>query len=199
MSTAMPRIAAALTKSHTESLGMSTSTSLSMRLCLSLSVQFLSWGCRRMSDEIRKLKAHGDPRWRLLLVESFEASLQDPTVSSNVEHCTIPPNDPCVALRGQLGLKAVNDSDIFVIGIYRCRTMSDVPTFQEQERWVLHDPLSNTTSNSIGMRTEPHAPSLLLLLCYNQLLSCQPLEHLQHHRDHQNHELIPRLLVFPPC
>ena len=90
-----------------------------------------------MTPDTLALKKSGNPAWRLRLVESFETSMQDPPVSSKVQKYTVPPDDPRKALRGQQGLQVTQDSDIFVIGIYRSRTMSELPTFLEHERWVL--------------------------------------------------------------
>lgn len=93
--------------------------------------------CRHMTPDTLALKKSGNPMWRLCLVESFETSMKDPPVSSKVQKYTVPPDDPRKALRGQLGLNVTEDSDIFVIGIYRSRTMSELPTFLEHERLVL--------------------------------------------------------------
>ena len=89
-----------------------------------------------MDSHITDLKRKQNPDWKRHLVESFEVGLKDPPVSSNVKKYTVPDTDPIEALRGQLGLRTVEDSDIFVIGVYRSRTMLELPTYTEQERYV---------------------------------------------------------------
>lgn len=89
-----------------------------------------------MDAHIKDLKSKKDPNWKRLLVESFEMTLSDPKVSSNVQKYIIPDTDPVEALRGQQGLKTVMASDMFVIGVFRSRTMFELPTYLEQERWV---------------------------------------------------------------
>lgn len=76
------------------------------------------------------------PSWRLLLVNSFESSLADPAVSSKVEKYTVPHTDPCAALRGELGLRTTQASKMFAVGVYRSRTMAELPTYMEYERCV---------------------------------------------------------------
>ncbi|KAL0024778.1 hypothetical protein WJX79_006125 [Trebouxia sp. C0005] len=87
-----------------------------------------------MDHHIKDLKRRQDHNWKRHLVESFETSLRDPPVSRNVEKYTVPNTDPIEALRGQLGLRTVDASDIFVVGVYRSRTMLELPTYTEQER-----------------------------------------------------------------
>lgn len=89
-----------------------------------------------MNPIIKGLKHCQDHNWKRLLVESFETSMRDPAVSDNVETYTVSDSDPIADLRGQLGLKTVRDSDIFVVGVYRSRTMSELPTYTEQERYT---------------------------------------------------------------
>ncbi|DBA86659.1 TPA: hypothetical protein ACH3X1_005123 [Trebouxia sp. C0004] len=87
-----------------------------------------------MDPHIRDLKRRQDHNWKRVLVDSFGTSLRDPPVSCNVEKYTVPHTDPIQALRGQLGLRTVGASDVFVVGVYRCRTMLELPTYTEQER-----------------------------------------------------------------
>ena len=89
-----------------------------------------------MDAHIKDLKSRKDPNWKRLLVDSFETTLSDPKVSSNVQKYVIPDSDPVEALRGQQGLKTVMASDIFVIGVFRSRTMFELPTYLEHERWA---------------------------------------------------------------
>ena len=93
-----------------------------------------------MDAHIKELKFKKDHNWKRLLVESFETTLSDPKVSSNVERYVVPDSDPVEALRGQLGLKTVMASDIFVIGVFRSRTMLELPTYLEQERSAMSTP-----------------------------------------------------------
>lgn len=93
-----------------------------------------SWLYRHMDKHIKDMKYRKDQNWKRHLVESFETSLHDPPVSSNVEKYTVPDTDPTEALRGQLGLRTVSDSEIFVVGVYRSRTMLELPTYTEHER-----------------------------------------------------------------
>ncbi|KAL3145359.1 hypothetical protein ABBQ38_001613 [Trebouxia sp. C0009 RCD-2024] len=88
----------------------------------------------RMDAHIRDLKSRKDPNWKRLLVDSFETTLSDPKVSSNVQKYVVPDSDPVEALRGQQGLKTVMASEIFVIGVFRSRTMFELPTYLEHER-----------------------------------------------------------------
>ena len=55
-----------------------------------------------------------------------------------MEKYTVPETDPIEALRGQLGLRTVGASDVFVVGVYRSRTMLELPTYTEQERCVVN-------------------------------------------------------------
>jgi hypothetical protein len=87
-----------------------------------------------MDPHIKDLKRRQDHNWKRHLVDSFETSLRDPPVSCNVEKYTVPDTDPIEALRGQLGLRTVGASDVFVVGVYRSRTMLELPTYTEQER-----------------------------------------------------------------
>ena len=89
-----------------------------------------------MDAHIKELKSKNDHNWKRLLVESFETTLSDPKVSSNVQTYVVPDSDPAEALRGQLGLETVMASDIFVIGVFRSRMMLELPTYLEQERSV---------------------------------------------------------------
>ena len=91
-----------------------------------------------MDAHIKQLKAKKDSNWKRHLVLSFETTLSDPKVSSYVQQYTVPESDPVEALRGQRGLMTAMASDVFVIGIYRSRTMLEFPTYVEQER---QDPL----------------------------------------------------------
>ena len=91
---------------------------------------------RHMDPHIKDLKRRQDHNWKRHLVDSFETSLKDPPVSRNVEKYTVPDTDPIEALRGQLGLRTVGASDVFVVGVYRSRTMLELPTYTEQERCV---------------------------------------------------------------
>ena len=91
---------------------------------------------RHMDPHIKDLKRRQDHNWKRHLVDSFETSLRDPPVSRNVEKYTVPETDPIEALRGQLGLRTVGASDVFVVGVYRSRTMLELPTYTEQERCV---------------------------------------------------------------
>ena len=99
-----------------------------------LSQTFLVACCSRMDAHIKDLKAKRIPEWKRQLVLSFETTLSDPKVSSNVQRYTVPDTDPVESLRGQLGLKTAMASDIFVIGVYRSRMMLELPTYVEQER-----------------------------------------------------------------
>ena len=87
-----------------------------------------------MDAHIKELKYKKDHNWKRLVVESFETTLSDPKVSSNVQTYVVPDSDPNEALRGQLGLETVMASDIFVIGVFRSRMMLELPTYLEQER-----------------------------------------------------------------
>ena len=87
-----------------------------------------------MDAHIKDLKAKNNPEWKRQLVLSFETTLSDPKVSSNVQQYIVPDSDPTETLRGQLGLKTVMASDIFVIGVYRSRMMLELPTYVEEER-----------------------------------------------------------------
>lgn len=91
-----------------------------------------------MDEATKQLKAAGNPQWKRLLVESFETSMADPGVSSKVQRYIVPQTDHCVALRGQMGLKTTQDCDLFAVGVYRSRTMSELPTYLEIERSVSH-------------------------------------------------------------
>ena len=88
-----------------------------------------------MGPHIKDSKQRGGHSWKRDLVDAFETSLRDPPVSSNVEKYTVPESDPIEALRGELGLRTVKDSDVFVVGVYRSRTMLELPTYTEQERY----------------------------------------------------------------
>ena len=83
---------------------------------------------------IRDMKQQGHPQWKKDLVESFETGLQDPPVSNNIETYMVPNTDPVQAIESQLGLRTTVDSDVFVVGIYRSRTMLELPNYTEQER-----------------------------------------------------------------
>lgn len=99
-----------------------------------------------MDPHIKDLKRRQDHKWKRHLVDSFETSLKDPPVSRNVEKYTVPETDPIEALRGQLGLRTVGASDVFVVGVYRSRTMLELPTYTEQERCVVTALLSVCTA-----------------------------------------------------
>ena len=101
---------------------------------------------RHMDPHIKDLKRRQDHNWKRHLVDSFETSLKDPPVSRNVEKYTVPETDPIEALRGQLGLRTVGASDVFVVGVYRSRTMLELPTYTEQERCVVDALLSVCTA-----------------------------------------------------
>lgn len=94
-----------------------------------------------MDAHIKELKYKKDHNWKRLVVESFETTLSDPKVSSNVQKYVVPDSDPNKALRGQLGLETVMASDIFVIGVFRSRMMLELPTYLEQERSTPLPPL----------------------------------------------------------
>lgn len=83
---------------------------------------------------ITLMKEQGHPQWKQQIVESFETSLRDPPVSSNIETYMVPNTDPVQAIESQLGLRTTVDSDVFVVGIYRSRTMLELPNYTEQER-----------------------------------------------------------------
>ena len=114
---------------------------------------------RRMDAHIKDLKSKKDHNWKRKLVESFETTLSDPKVSSNVEKYVVPDSDPVEALRGQLGLKTVMACDIFVIGVFRSRMMLELPTYLEQERWALLPP-------SALLPPCDHPPLLISAPCY---------------------------------
>ena len=120
-----------------------------------------------MDAHIKELKSKKDHNWKRLLVESFETTLSDPKVSSNVETYVVPDSDPVEALRGQLGLKTVMASDIFVIGVFRSRTMLDLPTYLEQERSAM-PPISPHPT------PPPPTPPLLSALIVTLLTSPSP-------------------------
>ena len=92
--------------------------------------------CRHMDPDVQQLKHVGDARWKLCVVQSFEASMRDPGVSSNVEKYVVPQTDPCKALHGEMGLRTTQDCGRFAVGVYRSRTMSELPTYNEFERSV---------------------------------------------------------------
>lgn len=64
-----------------------------------LNTAWLDECCRRMDAHIKELKHKKDPNWKRLLVESFETTLSDPKVSSNVEIYVVPDSDPVESLR----------------------------------------------------------------------------------------------------
>lgn len=91
---------------------------------------------RHMDVPVQQLKCVGNPRWKLLVVQSFETLMKDPGVSSNVEKYVVPQTDPCKALRGEVGLRTTRACSRFAVGVYRSRTMSELPTYSEFERSV---------------------------------------------------------------